>query len=149
VIRAVAALALLALTACGSATPAPPAPSVPAGGGLVQNDGGPPIHLHAHLDVFVDGRLVRVPAEVGGRGELRTEDDSGVLHIESTVDRHFTLAAFFSLWRRPFTGSSVYVDGAPYAGSPAALLLRDHQEIAVVYGALPAGGVPVDYSFND
>ena len=171
---------LLFLAACSSApAPAPPAASSPpaartttaaapvwpapadaaaAAGeaGLVLLDAeGQVLHIHAHLDVFVNGALVSVPAEIGidvaaqRISPLHTHDDSGVIHVESPVMRDFTLGQFFAEWRQSLRGSAVYVGGAPYSGDPAALVLRAHQEIAVVYGQLPAGGVPKDYSFAE
>jgi hypothetical protein len=180
-------LAALLLAACGaspapaqpappastrvpaSASPAGPAPVWPAPpdaasaageAGLVLLDSeGQVLHIHAHLDVFVAGQPVRVPAEIGidaaaqRISPLHTHDDSGVIHVESPVKRDFTLGQFFAEWRQPLTGNpagrlSVYVDGKPYAGDPAALVLREHQEIVVAYGTPPAD-VPADYSFAE
>ena len=52
---------------------------------------GTSLHTHQHLDVFVNGERVAVPAGIGiGDGLLsprRTHDASGVLHVESPTVR--------------------------------------------------------------
>jgi hypothetical protein len=81
-------------------------------------------HVHAHLDVFVDGESVLVPAGIGieiddpgvKRGTdpvayggieecdepcispLHTHDESGVLHTESATEEDNTLGQFFTEW---------------------------------------------------
>jgi hypothetical protein len=85
-------------------------------------------HVHAHLDVFVDGRHLVVPAAVGiditdpavkkfdepdGSlayggisppcadaciSPLHTHADDGVLHTESAVTQRNTLGQFFTEW---------------------------------------------------
>jgi hypothetical protein len=50
-------------------------------------------HFHAHLDIFVDGKPVAVPADIGfsfapdgkpaGISALHTHDESGIIHIEA------------------------------------------------------------------
>ena len=80
-------------------------------------------HRHSHLDVFVDGEEVEVPAGIGiditdpgvqhGRGPsyggiqqctnpcispLHTHDGSGVLHTEAQEDHLLTLGQFFTEW---------------------------------------------------
>jgi hypothetical protein len=84
-------------------------------------------HVHAHLDVFVDGTPVVVPAGIGididnpavhtfmveGNAQygginppcdqpcispLHTHDVSGVLHTESATKKNNTLGQFFTQW---------------------------------------------------
>lgn len=84
-------------------------------------------HVHAHLDVLVDGKPVTVPAGIGiniddpavRRGDqadgsvsyggiqlcnepcispLHTHDTTGILHTESTVATPNTLGEFFTEW---------------------------------------------------
>jgi hypothetical protein len=81
-------------------------------------------HVHAHLDVFVDGEHEVVPGGIGisrsvkprdfdgetlyvlrgGRcsdpciSPLHTHDDSGVLHTESPIAQPNTLGEFFTEW---------------------------------------------------
>lgn len=109
-------------------------------------------HIHAHLDVLVDGEPVAVPAGLGidttrgAMGPLHTPDGSGVIHVESPVKRKFSLGEVFSEWQvslsadnigalRAVDGKAVrvFVNGAQQAGNPAAIMLGDRDEIAVVY----------------
>jgi hypothetical protein len=80
-------------------------------------------HRHSHLDVFVDGEVVTVPAGLGinitdpgvkefpgpGYGgieecddpcisPLHTHDETGILHTESTADDFLTLGQLFTEW---------------------------------------------------
>jgi hypothetical protein len=128
---------------------------------------GTAVHIHQHLDLFVDGHQVPVPALVGidpsvGFAPLHTHDSSGVVHLESPTVRTYTLGDFFAVWGVRFTPSClggdcsggdrrlrVYVDGAPVRGDPTALVLQPHQEIVVAYGTaaqLPSP-VPSAYRF--
>jgi hypothetical protein len=129
---------------------------------------GRAFHIHAHLDVFVAGRPVIVPAGIGidpaGRfiSPIHTHDATGVIHVESPVVRKFTLGQFFGVWGVRLgggclgeycsgSGSSlrVYADGNP-VGDPSRLVLAAHQEIVVAFGTLAQlpRPVPVSYSFQ-
>ena len=121
--------------------------------GLVQ-------HFHAHLDIFVNGKKVKVPAYVGinlGAGyltELHTHDARGVIHIESQKPENFKLGQFFAEWAvflnahqvGGYKGLKWYLDGKPQTGNPQNLLLKPHQEIAIVVGKPPAK-IPSSYKF--
>jgi hypothetical protein len=118
-------------------------------------------HIHAHLDVFVNGKKVTVPALVGIDvpdqfiTELHTHDTTGILHIESPDLRPFTLGQFFGEWNEPLTAHRlgtvagavhVWVNGKARSGDPAKLVLKPHEEIAVAVGKLPRR-VPKSYRF--
>jgi len=121
---------------------------------------GTTLHTHQHLDVFVDGRRVIVPAGIGiGDGfisPLHTHDASGVIHVESTTVRSFSLAEFFAVWGVRVTKTCLgdecgagklhfFVDGKP-AADPNRIVLTHHQEIAVAFGR-PPKPVPSSYRF--
>jgi hypothetical protein len=127
---------------------------------------GQVLHIHSHLDVFVDGKQVTVPADIGidlvkqQISPLHTHDTSGVVHIESPVKADFTLGEFMTEWNVPITKDSigtlktgggkelhVFVNGKEQSGDPSALKLGAHDEIAVVYGS-PAVKVQVPTSYN-
>jgi hypothetical protein len=109
-------------------------------------------HIHQHLDVFVNGQAVTVPQLIGisGPGSLaviHTHDDSGVIHVESPIQRIYTLGNVFDVWGVLLTrdciggycakGDSslrVFVDGKPLQGNPRGLILTDRQEIVVAFG---------------
>jgi hypothetical protein len=112
---------------------------------------GTALHIHAHLDLFVHGRRVAVPAGVGIGPDfispLHTHDASGVVHVESSDVRTFTLGEVFGVWgvrltRRCLGGYCargpdrlrVYVGGRELTGDPRGLQLAPHAEIVVAFG---------------
>jgi hypothetical protein len=122
---------------------------------------GTVLHHHVHLDLYAYGRRVSVPALVGidqGAGfltELHTHDASGVIHVESPVQRSFTLGQFFCEWGvklnanclGPYRGRLAWwVNGRRMHGNPALLALRQHQEIVIAAGRPPTT-VPTSYAF--
>jgi hypothetical protein len=124
---------------------------------------GQVVHIHQHLDIFVNGKKEPVPANIGiydGQflTELHTHDSSGIMHVESPTKGTFDLAQFIGVWGVRFNESCiggyckelipwrVYVNGKPYAGDPRALELKEHQEIAFVIGTPPAK-IPSSYKF--
>jgi hypothetical protein len=113
----------------------------------------------AHLEVFARGRVVIVPPGVGialprrqvgaavhgGRCSypLRTTDPTGVIRYRP--GRGLELGDVFAVWGQALTprrlcgfrsraGVRVYLDGRRWAGAPAALPLRRHEEIVVEIG---------------
>jgi hypothetical protein len=146
--------------------PADASARVKAAGLPMLGQEGQVLHIHSHLDVFVDGKAVTVPAEIGidvakqQISPLHTHDTSGVVHIESPVKTDFTLGEFMTEWNVPIGASTlgplktgagkelhVYVNGKEQAGDPASLKLAAHDEIAVVYGA-SGDKVQVPSSYN-
>ncbi|MGB9252292.1 MAG: hypothetical protein WCC28_21545 [Mycobacterium sp.] len=125
-------------------------------------------HIHAHLDVLVDGQAVPVPADIGidvrsrTISPLHTHDATGVLHIESPVKRQFSLGEFFSEWQVSLsednigglrTGGGkvvrVFVNGTQRNGNPGAIMLGAHDEVAVLYGRpQPGETIPRSYHFG-
>lgn len=117
-------------------------------------------HFHAHFDIFVNGKKVKIPALVGinpGAGyltELHTHDDTGVIHVEAQKSRDFSVGQFFAEWAVYLNAHSIggykglkwYVDGKPQTGNPQTLILKPHQEIAFVVGKPPAK-IPSSYAF--
>src|SRR6266550_4974244 len=115
---------------------------------------GEVVHIHQHLDIYVNGKHETVPASIGiydGQflTELHTHDTTGVMHVESPKKRTFSLGEFFGVWGvrltstciggycKPQTPWTMYLDGVPYPGDPSALVLKRHQEIAIVIGKRP------------
>jgi hypothetical protein len=162
------------LTAIGN-TSSPPWPAPGDAATAVQAAGLPMLgsegsveHIHAHLDVIVDGTPVPVPADIGIAtaagtiSPLHTHDTTGVIHIESPVKFPFSLGQFFSEWQVSLAADHVgslksggdkelraYVNGKPVAGNPAAITMNAHDEIALVYGtAAQQKNPPSSYSFT-
>jgi hypothetical protein len=134
--------------------PADASAQVKAAGLPMLGQEGQVLHIHSHLDIFVDGKTVTVPAEIGidvskqQISPLHTHDTSGVVHIESPVQADFTLGQFMTEWNVPITKDGigsfktgggkelhVYVNGKEQTGDPASIKLAAHEEIAVVFGA--------------
>ena len=128
---------------------------------------GTAVHIHQHLDLYVDGRKVLVPAGIGidpavGYAPLHTHDPSGVIHVESPTVRTYTLGEFFAVWGVRITPSCLggycagggrqlrlFVDGRAYRGDPTTLALAPHQELVVTFGTatqLPSP-IPSTYQF--
>jgi hypothetical protein len=122
---------------------------------------GAATHIHAHVDIFVDGKRVTVPLNLGITPsyltELHTHDTRGVIHIESPEENdEFTLGQFFAEWGVFLNSRCVgaycdnlrwYVNGKPQTGNPANVVLKPHQQVAIVVGKAPAK-VPAAYDFG-
>lgn len=121
---------------------------------------GSVLHIHQHLDLYVNGKKVLLPAQVGIYAntwltELHTHDTTGVMHVESPTKRDFSLGQFFGVWGVKVTANcagsecgklSWWVNGVEQSGDPARLILNAHQEIAIVLGQ-PPHVVPKSYNF--
>jgi hypothetical protein len=149
------------------AAPTDAAAAVRAAGLAMLGEEGNVIHIHAHLDVTVDGQPVVVPGGIGigrsgqGISPLHTHNASGVIHIESPVKRAYTLGEFFTEWDVSLSPGNVgglhagdaktlrvFVNGVQVTGNPAALIINAHDEIAVIYGdPRSAVSIPSRYEF--
>ena len=128
---------------------------------------GTALHIHQHLDVFVDGERVTVPAGIGIQqsqgfiSPLHTHDDSGIIHVESPTRRDFTLGEVFGVWgvrlTRECLGGScggggkelrVFVDGERVEGDPTQVVLASHQEIVVAFGTAAELPDPIPSSYD-
>jgi hypothetical protein len=130
---------------------------------------GQVLHIHQHLDLFVDGKEAAVPDNIGIDpnggfiSPLHThENGDGVLHVESLTQESFSLGQFFGVWGVRLdakclggecaAGKKVlrtWVNGTPVAGDPTRIVLAEHQEIVVAYGtpAQMPDPVPASYDF--
>lgn len=121
------------------------------------------MHIHQHLDIFVDGKPVSVPAEIGMNeragfiSPVHTHEPNTIIHVESPKVQDFTLGQFFDVWGVRLTDQcmggycntgdktlKVYVNG-----NPRDIKLEDRQEITVTYGTsseLP-NPIPSTYAF--
>ena len=134
-------------------------PALPVEGKLV--------HTHEHLDLYLNGRHVAVPANVGIGSKpryyspLHTHDRTGILHVESPTSTTYTLGQFFGVWGVRLTSSCVgaycahgdrtlraFVDGKPFAGDPARIPLRRHDEIVIAYGTRAELPKPIPSSYG-
>ena len=122
-------------------------------------------HIHAHLDVIVDGKSVTVPAGIGIKPNeclywLHTHNTSGVIHIEAPQETTFTLGQFIQIWDNTpsisptFEGMingdknfKVFVNGFEYKDGYDKIPLNAHDEIVIVSGSVPPT-LPQSYEFN-
>jgi hypothetical protein len=119
-------------------------------------------HIHAHLTIFVNGSARQVPAAIGIPGAqpaatpqgpfietgtcfywLHTHAADGIIHIESPVQRTYTLGNFFDIWGQPLgtdrvgpaTGHVVTIyNGQVYLGNPRDIPLTAHAQIQLQVG---------------
>ncbi|MHB8695298.1 MAG: hypothetical protein ACYDHH_29065 [Solirubrobacteraceae bacterium] len=126
------------------------------------------IHIHQHLDLYVNGHHLTVPALIGIDARqryldpLHTHDPSGIIHIESPTKTDYTLGQFFAVWGVRLTRICIgglcsgtdkelraWVNGKPVNGDPSRILLQAHQEIVLAYGTssqVPST-IPSRYAF--
>lgn len=113
---------------------------------------GQRIHIHQHLVILDHGKEVAIPANVGRPNApclywVHTHTPDGIIHIEAPKDRAFTLGDFFKVWGQPLTRTTaasaiatakkplrVWVDGKPYKGDPAKIVLEAHTDIVIQAG---------------
>jgi hypothetical protein len=131
-------------------------------------------HIHAHLQVYVNGSPRTLPGGIGipgsqvvptGQGPvaaggqciywLHTHAPDGVIHIESPTKRIYTLGDFFAEWHQPLSAGQVagasgkvtaVVNGKPWTKSPAAIPLDPHAVIQLSVGSPTAPFKTIDWS---
>jgi hypothetical protein len=119
-------------------------------------------HIHAHLTIFVNGVAKQVPAAIGipgavaqntpagpfiGSGScfywLHTHAADGIVHIESPVQRTYTLGEFFDEWGQPLGPDqvgpakghvTVIYNGKVFEGDPRDVPLTAHAQIQLEVG---------------
>jgi hypothetical protein len=119
-------------------------------------------HIHAHLTIFVNGSPRQIPAGIGIPGAqaqntasgtfitggtclywLHTHAADGIIHIESPVQRTFTLGDVFDEWGQPLSSGQVgpasghvtaLYNGQVYQGNPRNIPLNAHAQIQLDIG---------------
>ena len=117
-------------------------------------------HIHAHLDIFVSGQPIIVPASIGIKDNtclywLHTHKSDGMIHIEAPKLQNFSLGEFIDIWRSTSTGLPptnenpvIYVNGQVVTTSLKDTPLNAHDEIVLVYGN-PPSYIPRFYQFPE
>lgn len=129
------------------------------------------MHEHSNLQLFVHGEAQPTPTDIGIDlsddpayvASLHTHDDTGTMHMESSVSRTFTLGEFFDIWGVRLSPScmgaycndaenrlQVFVDGEEVTGNIRDVALEDQRVIAVTYGTqneLP-DPIPSEFDFS-
>jgi hypothetical protein len=119
-------------------------------------------HIHAHLQVYIDGRPRALPGGIGMIGAvgqqtpygavygatvcyywLHTHTADGVIHIESPLEAVYTLGNFFAVWNQPLSSHQVagargqvsaFVNGKRWTKAPTAIPLLPHAAIQLDVG---------------
>lgn len=121
-------------------------------------------HIHAHLAVYVQGEKRLIPAGIGiaPPRQVETQSDGtpfvaggscyywlhshtqdGIIHIESPVERTYTLGEYFDIWGQPLSPTQVgpargtviaYVNRQRYSGNPRDIPLTAHALIQLDVG---------------
>ena len=119
-------------------------------------------HIHAHLTIFVNGAARQVPAAIGIPGAqatqtaqgafietgtcfywLHTHASDGIIHIESPVQRTYTLGNFFDIWGQPLGPDQVgpaqghvtaIYNGQVWQGNPRDIPLNAQAQIQLQVG---------------
>jgi hypothetical protein len=130
-------------------------------------------HIHAHLTVFVSGAARRIPYGIGipaaqisptsagpfvGTGTcfywLHTHAEDGIIHIESPVERTYTLGGFFDVWGQKLGPTEVgpaigrvtaFYDGRWFRGNPRDIPLSKHAQIQLDVGRPLVAAVPISF----
>jgi len=151
-----------ALAGPGQAGTGSAATGQPADGISCQTSEQSLFHIHAHLTVFVNGSARQAPAAIGIPGAqaqstaqgpfiatgtcfywLHTHAADGIIHIESPVQRTYTLGNFFDVWGQPLgtdrvgpaTGHVVALyNGQVFQGNPRDIPLTAHAQIQLQVG---------------
>ena len=120
-------------------------------------------HIHAHVAIYANGQPLTVPYGIGiGKpwqvqqstegpfvvaGSsfywLHTHTEDAIIHIESRVQRTFTLGDFFAIWGQPLSSSQAAsaigpviacVNGELSSGAPSHITLRAHELVQLDVG---------------
>jgi hypothetical protein len=123
--------------------------------GRAQSDNMSPIimHIHPQLSLIVNGTPATVPTQIGidptlwndhsldefgmqsmpemnmsAMAPLHTHDSSGIIHVESTVNRDYTLGEFLNIWGLNLDGKIVIMNDKPLTDF-SDHVLRDGEQI--------------------
>jgi hypothetical protein len=109
------------------------------------------IHFHAHVSLYISGKRISIPAQVGIVPDetcqywIHTHDTSGVLHIESPAGISVTLGSFLDIWGQQFrqreyprqlsdpAGWQVFLNGQPFTGDVHTIVLHSHMLMTLAY----------------
>jgi hypothetical protein len=121
-------------------------------------------HIHAVVRVYVNGKQVTVPPNIGldqatqTFSPLHTHDTSGIIHEEAAKEFDFTLGQLFAVWGvkfsdnqlgpyKPGNGRVLQVyDNGQQVSDPVNVVLQAHHAFVVGYGK--PGSFPTSFSFN-
>jgi hypothetical protein len=131
-------------------------------------------HIHARLQVVVNGDARRIPLGIGvvepqlsqtdtgplaGATQcyywLHTHATDGIVHIESPTKKPYTLGTFFAIWGQPLSRTQVgpakgdvtaFVNGKKYSGALSTIELSEHEVVQLDVGEPVVPFADVDWS---
>ncbi len=87
---------------------------------LCTTDMATEFHIHPELKIVVDGEEIILPEDIGitstCMNSIHTHTDLPIIHVESPVQKDFTLGDFFAVWDKPFDSMHVADFAADTAG---------------------------------
>lgn len=113
------------------------------------------VHIHPELSIMMDDKPLSVPSNIGidsslwndnsldeygmqaipeigmsGMAPLHIHDDSGVVHVESSINRNYTLGEFIKTWGLDLEDKIIKatVDGKPVTDFKSTIL-KDGEKI--------------------
>ena len=96
-------------------------------------------HWHARLSIVSASTPVTIPGNVGlgfnCAEPLHTHDESGQIHVETDVNRLYSIGDFFSIWGKSFgSPTQMQVNGTPVSPNPG-VILYDQETVALTYAS--------------
>ncbi len=115
-------------------------------------------HIHVHLTIYLNGKLVTIPQGIGIASDsscyywMHTHTDDGIIHIEAPASLHnLALDDFLTIWEQGFarlnfpaqlkrdTGWQIFVNGKLFSGVVTSPLktevpLHSHDVVTLEYG---------------
>jgi sulfur carrier protein ThiS len=68
-------------------------------------------HIHPEIEVIINGEKQDIPPNIGvkqnGMTALHTHEGGGVIHVESPIQKDFTVGDFFAVWGKIFTKDQI------------------------------------------
>ena len=94
-------------------------------------------HWHARLSIVSGSTPVTIPGNVGlgfnCAEPLHTHDESGQIHVETDVNRLYTVGDFLKVWGKPFgSPTQMLVNGTAVTPTPDRTLY-DQESISLTY----------------
>ena len=66
-------------------------------------------HIHPEIKIISNGVEIPIPGNMGVQQicmtSIHTHDPGGVIHIESPIQKDFTLGDFFAVWKKSYSNS--------------------------------------------
>lgn len=133
----------------------------------VLKEEGTALHTHQHIDIFINGSHVDIPAGIGINEKagfispIHVHDEKNIIHVESPTIQKFTLLQFFDIWGVLFSDDciggycsdgvsklKVFINGKEVPNNFRDIELTSHEEIVITYGKEKDIPSPVPASFD-